>query len=60
MRSSECGGKWDWHTEVGSPLEYMQYVVRLEPEWGPLLGSEATPCLFGHGVLWLGKRKALV
>ena len=37
-----------------------KWVVRLDLEWGPLLGSEASPTLFECGVLWLGQWKALL
>ena len=60
MHGGECGGKWGWWTKGGSPLEESQCIARLESEWGTLLGSKVTPCLFGREFFWFGNLKALV
>ena len=60
MSGIKFGGQQGHHNGGGSPLEDSKFVLMLEPEWGTLFGIRAAPCLFGHGVLWLGQWKALV
>ena len=53
-----CAGESEVGNGIGGPgkpnLDCKQWVARLEPEWGPLLGSKALSCMFGRGVHWLG------